>query len=54
MHATLGDESRSEVATKFVLEGEGHATEGWTVMPGVLRPKCTDFDDTFFNAIWKG
>ena len=53
MYANVGDARRSEVAAKFVLEGEGHANEGSTLAAGVLHQMCTDFDDTLFSALVK-
>ena len=41
---------RSELAAKFVLAGEGHVIEGWTIVRRVMRQLCTVFYDTFFNA----
>ena len=41
---------RYELAAKFVLAGEGHVIEGWTIVRRVMRQLCTVFYDTFFNA----
>ena len=53
MCAKLGEERRSEIAAKFVLEDEGHVNDGWTIVPGVLSQMCTEFHDTLFNALLK-
>ena len=34
--AKFGDQRKSEVTAKFVLEGEGGVNEGWTVFLGIL------------------
>ena len=39
MYAKLCEQRRSEVAAKFVLEGEGRANEGWTMSTGVLSQR---------------
>ena len=43
MHATLGDERRSEVSAKFLLEGEGHVNEGWTIRARRVAPNVYRF-----------
>ena len=53
MCAKLGEERRSEIAAKFVLDFEGHVKEGWTIVPGDLSQMCTEFHDTLFNALLK-
>ena len=36
MYAKLGEEMQSDIAAKFVLEGEGCVNEGWTIVPSGL------------------
>ena len=38
MYAEVGDQRKSELSAKFVLEGEGRTNEGWTVCQ-----ICSDF-----------
>ena len=53
LYATIGEQRRSEVAAQFVLEGEGRANEGCTVLSGVLNQMYTDFDPTLFDALFE-
>ena len=51
--ARLHEQLNMCATKKIALDGERHANEGWTIMPGVPRHMCTYFDDTFFNALVK-
>ena len=43
----------SAIAAKYTPEGEGLAGEGWNIKPAVIAAICTDFSETFFEAIVK-
>ena len=50
--ANTGDQRKSEVAAKFVRQGEGRANEGWTVYLGILSQICTHFDEVLFGTLF--
>ena len=51
MYAKIGGQRMSEVAAKFVLEGEGTANENFTVCPQILNQICTELFPVLFDAL---
>ena len=39
------------MATKYTLEGEGLAGEGWNVKPEVVAAKCTEFGEALSEVV---
>ena len=54
MFAKIGDQRKSGVAAKIVVEGEGRANEGWTLFLWILNHICTEFDPVFSAHFLKG